>query len=246
MKTATTLAVLVGALLPAAALAQEGPISRSYTLTVRAADITAFEEAYLRHVDWHRQQNDSWTWTMWSSDTGDLGRYIVISGGHTWTDFDSPPVDEAADGADALARFGGYLTSVSSGLARIMADVSRPAADPVPMVHVIEYELKAGKEGDFLQVVGKFKEAADQASWPLHYLWVDMVSSGGGADYALVLQHESWASFAPQEMSPTAVLENAFGRQEAQSLLDMFTGTIETSSERVWTLRPDLTYTPGN
>jgi hypothetical protein len=246
MKTATILAVVVGALLPTATLAQEGTISRSYTLTVKAADVAQFEEAYLRHVDWHRQQNDTWTWTMWSSDTGDLGRYIVISGEHTWADFDSPPVDEAADGAHAMATFGQYLTSTNSGLGRYMADVSRPAADPVPMVHVIDYELKAGKEGDFLQVVGKFKDATDKANWPLHYLWFDIVSSGGGTDYVLVLQHPNWASFAPQEMSPAAVLENAFGRQEAQSLLDMFTGTIETSSERIWTLRPDLTYTPGN
>ncbi len=227
------------------AVAQQGTISQSFLLTVRLANVAQFEDAYLQHVEWHRQQSDTWTWDMWSTVTGDLGTYIVITDGHTWADFDAPPVDPVADGADATAQFGALVESVTSGFARSMTDVSRPAAGPMPLVHVIDYEVKEGMNGDFLQVVRKFTEAAEQVNWTEHYVWLASVGGSGG-DYILVLQHENWASFAPPEVSVRAVMEEAFGRQEATALLDMLNNAVESTSERIWTYRPDLSYTPGN
>ncbi len=109
MKTVTPLAVVLAAVIPVtAAVAQQGTISQSFLLRVRLANVAQFEEAYLRHVEWHRQQSDTWTWDMWSTVTGDLGTYIVITDGHTWADFDAPPFDPVADGADAMAQFGSW------------------------------------------------------------------------------------------------------------------------------------------
>ena len=246
MKTVTPLAVMLAAFIPVtAAVAQEGTISQSFLLPVRLANVAQFEEAYLRHVEWHREQGDTWTWDTWSTVTGDLGTYIVITDGHTWADFDAPPVDPLADGADAMAQFGSLVESISSGFARLMTDVSRPAAGPMPLVHVIDFEVKEGMDGDFLQAVRKFTEAAERVNWTQHYVWLASVG-GSEEDYILVLQHENWASFAPPEMSVEAVLEEALGRQEAAALWDMFNNAVESRSERIWTYRPDLSYRPDN
>ncbi len=227
------------------AVAQQGTISQSFLLTVRLANVAQFEEAYLQHVEWHRQQSDTWTWDMWSTVTGDLGTYIVIKDGHTWADFDAPPVDPVADGADAMAQFGSLVESVTGGFARLMTDVSRPAAGRMPLAHVIDFEVKEGMDDDFLQAVRKFTEAAEQVNWTEHSVWLASVSGTEG-DYILVLQHENWASFAPSEMSAEAVMEEAFGKQEATALWDMFFNAVESTSGRIWTYRPDLSYTPGN
>ena len=246
MKTVTPLAVMLTAFIPVtAAVAQEGTISQSFLLPVRLANVAQFEEAYLRHVEWHRQQGDTWTWDTWSTVTGDLGTYIVITDGHTWADFDAPPFDPVADGADAMAQFGSLVESVTGGFARLMTDVSRPAAARMPLARVIDFEVKEGMDGDFLQFVRKINEAAEQVNWTDHYVWLASVGGSGG-DYILVVQHENWASFAPGEMSAEAVMEEAFGRQEATALWDMFFNAVESASERIWTYRPDLSYTPGN
>ncbi len=118
------------------AVAQQGTISQSFLLAVRLGNVAQFEEAYLRHVEWHRQQSDPWTWDMWSTVTGDLGTYIVITDGHTWAEFDAPPVDPVADGADAMAQFGSLVESITGGFARSMTDVSRPAAGRMPLARV--------------------------------------------------------------------------------------------------------------
>lgn len=227
------------------AVAQQGTISQSFLLAVRLRNVVQFEEAYLRHVEWHRRQGDTWTWDMWSTVTSDLGTYIVITGGHTWADFDVPPVDPVADGADATAQFGSLVESVTGGFMRSMTTVSRPAAGRMPLALVTDFEVKEGMDGDFLQVVRKFNEAAEQVDWTEHYVWLASVGGSRG-DYILVLQRENWASFAPHEMSAEAVMEEAFGRQEANALWDMFFNAVESTSERIWTYRPDLSYTPGN
>ena len=242
----TPLAVVLAAVIPVtAAVAQQGTISQSFAQRVRLANVAQFEEAYLRHVEWHRQQSDTWTWDMWSTVTGDLGTYIVITDGHTWADFDAPPFDPVADGADAMAQFGSLVESVTSGFAQLMTDVSRPAAGRMPLAHVIDFEVKEGMDDDFLHAVRKFTEAAEQVNWTEHYVWLASVGGSEG-DYILVLQHENWASFAPPEMSAEAVMEEAFGRQEATALWDMFNNAVESTSGRIWTYRPDLSYTPGN
>ncbi len=115
----------------------------------------------------------------------------------------------------------------------------------MPLVHVIDFKVKEGMDGDFLQSVRKFTEAAEQINWTQHYVWLANLSGSEG-DYILVLQHENWASVALPEMSGEAVMEEAFGRQEAAALFDMFDNAVESTSERIWTYRPDLSYTPGN
>ncbi len=227
------------------AFAQEGTISQSFTQIVKTQNVAQFEEAYKNHLKWHRQNNDTWTWNMWSTVTGELGRYIVITDDHTWADFDSPPFDVQADNADAIAKLGRFVESVASGFARAMTEVSMPAANPVPLAQVIEFSLKSGKDGDFLHVIGKFAEAAKQVNWPGRFVWLAN-ESGGTADYILVIQHENWASFAPLEMSFPAVLEEVYGRQEANALLDMISKAVESETERTWIHRPDLSYVPGN
>ena len=228
------------------AVAQDSTISQSFMSTVSLGDIPAFEAAYLRHIDWHRNQNDSWRWDMWATVTGELGAYFIVTGGHTWSDFDSPPVDPAADGADAMEQFGSLVSSVSSGFAQVLVDVSRPGgtAEEMPLAHVIDYKVKVGREADFMAVVRKFNEAAEKANWEQNYVWVANVS-GGTAQYVLVLQHANFASMAPPAKNAEAIMEDAFGAQEAEMLIEMLEDIVESWTEQMWQYRPDLSYVPG-
>src|SRR5262245_36342113 len=61
---------------------------------------TEFEAGYIRHLDWHKQAGDPWTWYGWTVWTGDHQRWFIYATfGHAATDFDNPvaPADDEKD-----------------------------------------------------------------------------------------------------------------------------------------------------
>ena len=246
MKYGATLTALAVMATATTAVAQDGTISQSFLSTVPLGNVAAFEEAYLRHVDWHRNQNDPWRWDMWQTATGELGTYVVITDGHTLADFDSPPFDPAADGADAMEQFGSLVSTVNGAFVRMLPDVSNPGGTPdeMPLAQVIEFTVEGGREADFVAAVRTYHEALNAANWEQHYEWLANVS-GGTAQFILVLHYANHADMAPPARSLEAVMEEALGRQEADLWSAMFDDIVESTTERLWMYRPDLSYVPG-
>ncbi len=61
-----------------------------------------FEEGYKRHLEWHRSNNDHWTWLGWNIISGDrTDQFMDGTFFHAWTDFDAPvsPGGDAANNA---------------------------------------------------------------------------------------------------------------------------------------------------
>ncbi len=81
-RTATVVVGLIVLLLavPAGAQDSQGTVTRYYLTTVKAGHDLKWEQAFKAHVDWHRQQNDTWAWDTYMLVTGErLGQYITIS-----------------------------------------------------------------------------------------------------------------------------------------------------------------------
>ena len=48
------------------------------------------EAGRAKHMAWHKQQGDTWTWHVWEVTTGpETGSYIVVSPNHQWQDLDA-------------------------------------------------------------------------------------------------------------------------------------------------------------
>jgi len=62
----------------------------------------------------------------------------------------------------------------------------------------------------------------------------------------LVLPRRNWAEFKPVEKPFERMLEEAVGRQEAQSLLETFSRAVKSASSSILRARPDLSYIPGD
>lgn len=61
-----------------------------------------FEEGYKRHLQWHRNAHDTWTWHGWDIVSGNRVDYFMDgSFFHAWTDFDAPvsPAEDSANNA---------------------------------------------------------------------------------------------------------------------------------------------------
>lgn len=84
-----------------AAPAQEtGNVARLVFWKMKAGMDRDFEQGYKRHLEWHRNNHDLWSWFGWSIISGERDGYFVDGTFfHNWTDLDSP-VNPSADGAD--------------------------------------------------------------------------------------------------------------------------------------------------
>src|SRR5262245_23747411 len=63
-------------------------------------DPVDFEAGYTRHLEWHRQAKDPWSWYGWTIWAGERQRWFVYATfGHAATDFDNPvaPADDERD-----------------------------------------------------------------------------------------------------------------------------------------------------
>src|SRR5215510_10748035 len=86
--------------LPLFAQAERGPYARIAFLRPHDGDTVDFEAGYIRHLEWHRQAKDTWTWYGWSIWASDRQRWFVYATfGHTAGDFDNPvpPADDERD-----------------------------------------------------------------------------------------------------------------------------------------------------
>src|SRR5262245_46368148 len=86
-------ALLAVAGFPAPTVAQPAPRSyaRIAVLHPNAGDTIDFEAGYIRHLDWHRQARDPWTWFGWTVWAGERQRWFVYATfGHTAAELDHP------------------------------------------------------------------------------------------------------------------------------------------------------------
>lgn len=113
-----------------------------------------FDLGYRRHLDWHRAQNDSWSWHGWSIVTGPRTGYFVDGTFfHHWTDFDSP-VAPREDAADNALNVSPYATLRSVGAFEAV-DVARFDATQLtaPLLTFTYIEVAPGRAAQFESLV---------------------------------------------------------------------------------------------
>ena len=231
--------------LPAATQMGEGDIVRVYFIQPKAGMEKDFEAALKKHLEWHAQQKDTWTYVAWQTIVGEgNGNYGVGTFGHTWEDFDKPGVDAAADQADVQTTIGPTVERVTPTFWRYLKDVSHPAEGEPGMSQVLSFEVKQGQSAHFMHLIKKFHEAIQKTKWPVHYEWYELLVGGDVPQYVLVLPKANWAAFKPMEKPFPAMLEEAFGRMEAEHMLEAFSNTIKHEESEVIRSRPDLGYAP--
>lgn len=249
MLSSRIFATLVAALLliaPLCAQESEGQIAHFIQVKPKAGMSQELEEAAKAHMDWHRQQNDSWEWHLWQYVTGEqLGQYLALTPGHRWEDFDAKQEFIARDQADAATRIGPFMESMSAWYSRFRPEISSWSEDDTPsMVHVTVYHVKPGKTAQFTYAVERLHKALQQAGWPQHYMWEQVVVGGEGPVFNLVLPMQKWADLNPPEKPFDQAVEEVVGRREAESLLQSFLETIQGQRSEILRYRPDLSYIP--
>jgi hypothetical protein len=238
-------------LVAAAAWAQNPPagdICRIFFVKPKPGMDQHLEAGRKKHVQFHKSHNDTWAWNTFQIETGmNTGTYVTSTCGHEWKDFDDWEKSLGkADAADATANMGAYEQQAWSSFYRFRADLSLGSGEgPAALSAVYVYRLHRGKVDDFVAATKKIADALRAAKWPQSSGWLELVNGGEGPAFVLVLGRKGWADFAPGAKTVFQVVEEAYGKEQADAIWKGRDATVAQSFTEAATYRPDLSYVPG-
>jgi hypothetical protein len=208
-----------------AAEAESGPYARIAILRPHDGDTVDFEAGYVRHLEWHRQAKDSWTWYGWTIWAGERQRWLVYATfGHSAAGLDNP-VAPAEDERDNVSNVTPHAQYLGNALYEYLPGLSRGAGEPQPAarLELTTVDLVPGSEKTFETALG-----ARQSTLQGETLWYRMVAGGTAPRYIRLRPRSSLA----------AILDDEIG----QALPDAVKPLLVRTTIEILNLRPTLSY----
>jgi len=245
--TAAALALTTGS-----ALAQGNNLTRGYVVTAKPGMVAQLEAAIREHAQWRKANNDPWTWSVYTAETGaDLGTFVIRSGNHTWADFDAYDKGFGPQGGVQWnANVAPLVQSISSAIDMTLADSLNqlpPSGTATAFVNVTTFRLRPGVQPQFNQLVAQAIKALKAAKWPGYWVWVTPLSGGPelGPVVYLAGLHGNWADMKEPDPSFAQVMTKALGQDGFTNWAKSFSETLRGSSEVTYRYRPDLSVMPN-
>lgn len=205
------------------------PVTSSYAriavLRPHDGDTVDFEAGYIRHLEWHRQVKDTWTWYGWTVWAGERQRWFVYATfGHSAAELDNP-VLPADDEKDNVVNVTPHAHFAGSALFEYLPGLSRGTGVPTPAarLELTTVDLVAGAERAFEAAI-----AAGQSELQGETLWYRMVAGGPAPRYVRLRPRPNL----------TAILE---GTNEQALPEEVHHGIARTTIE-ILSLRPPMSY----
>jgi hypothetical protein len=233
---------IVGIVLPTLLVAQTergpdaqtepGPYARIAILRPHDGHTVDFEAGYIRHLEWHRQNRDTWVWYGWSVTFGERQRWFVYATfGHSAASLDSP-VSPAEDERDNVLNVAPHVEYVGNGLYEYLPGLSRGPGDtgepqPTARLEFTTVDLVPGAANAFEAAL-----SAGQSALQGETLWYRMVAGGTAPRYVRLRPRPSLS----------AILD---GRSE-QALPDGVNHLIAKTTVELLTLRPTMSLGLGS
>lgn len=162
------LAAVLTLLCCAPALAQPAPsYARMVVIQPKPGQVENFEKGYERHLRWHQEAKDPWTWYGWTFVLGTrLNQFMDGTFGHPAAAFDNA-VQPAADAADNNQNVAPYADFLSHGMYQRMDAMSSgaPLPDASPFLSLSTYHIRPGKEQAFEQAVTRQRDRSARQTW---------------------------------------------------------------------------------
>lgn len=237
-----------------AADSEKAVVWRDYTDTVTPAQQQAYEagaKAYNQCLREHHVKFDEPTVTH---ETGNDYLYSTDIGPVSWADLDTLNAESRPCDAIWRAQANPHLKGETSAFMVLQPDMSHLPADwrtatPPPILHVIDYTLKPGREAGkaFTDAFKKIAAAAEKAKWPYYWMTAEIEGGGEGApDYILVIRSKDWADVG-MEPNPALwkMVAGVYGQADADALRTSLDGSIAKAPDHFDRYSADLSYTAG-
>ena len=213
--------------LPTLLAAQSGNVSyaRIAVLQPHDGDTVDFEAGYIRHLDWHRQAQDPWTWFGWTVWAGERQRWFVYATfGHAVTDFDKS-VAPADDERDNIANVTPHARFAGNAIFEYLPALSKGDGQPQPTTRLefTTIDLVPGTGKAFEDTI-----AAEQGGLEGETLWYRMIAGG--------------PSFRYLRLRPRPTLAALLGDARGQALPAKTASLVAKSTVEILSFRPTMSY----
>jgi hypothetical protein len=248
-KLSAALCAFVLIAMSAAAQSMPGNIASLEMQTPKNGMVKQYEDGRKAKVAWHTQQKDAAPLFVSEIISGEhTGSYLVGRFGMHWADMDTPTVPDAADLTEYNTAIGQYVQSLTTAYYEFLPKISNPSMDmSAKYIEVVAFHIRYGKNDDFRSAVMRVHEANQKLNVPSHYSWYHLLSGGPGGTYVLTTDRANWAAFDdnPAIKPLRDRVREAFGEQEAMSIVERLNGSIESTYDEIIQPRPDLSYMPS-
>jgi hypothetical protein len=213
---------------------QSGNVARLVVWEIKPNMEHDFEEGYKRHLAWHRQNGDKWTWHGWMIISGERdGHFVDGTFLHAWNDLDSP-VSAAADGADNAVNVVPYAdvrsVAVYEGVTGLVyLDQQQLTA---PLLTFERFDIQPGRAAEFESLV---ESELHTPEWS-KTRYALLRPANGVTEYLLLLPAAKPSDFAMQSGLTSHLL-----RALAPNAKGIIVNRFRTETGRY---RPDLSYVP--
>lgn len=203
----------------------DGLYARISILRPNDGDTVDFEAGYIRHLEWHRQAKDTWTWYGWMIWAGERQRWFVYATfGHSAASLDNPvnPLDDERDNVSNVTPHGQFL---GHALCEFLPALSRGTGVPTPTarVELTTVDLSPGGERAFEAAV-----SADQSTLQGETLWYRVLAGGPSPRYL--------------RLRPRRNVSALLDAMSEQALPDMVNDVIAKTTVEIMNLRPAMCY----
>lgn len=225
-------------------------LCRVYFTRPKLGSEAQLEAGRKRHMQFHKSQNDTWTWNTFAIETGmNAGVYVTSTCGHAWKDFDDWEKRMGkADTADAATNMSPHEQATWNGFYLYRSDMSLGAANrpPTPITAVTIYVLHPAAQNEFTDAIKKVEEAlAKQPDWPKTSGWLQLLNGGEGPTFVLLNSHQNWADFAPLPKSVADVVNETYGKEAGDAIRKAIRDATDHLFTEAALYRPDLSYSPA-
>ena len=215
----------------------------AYAPKTGAADLA---NGYKKHLEWHIERNDPILWYGWFVVEGERLDYFIDGAFDiTGAEFDSRP-DPAGDAEDATANFLPVADPLYRRVNRLRKDLSTSSfleeRRPSPLMQVVHYHVRPGKQGIFEAVVSEITEAARRANLP--YAIYETLTGSNGAVYSLYVPLNGFRDFDTAALSIESVAHAAMSEDSMSSAMTQIALAAESTYSEVWQYRSDLSLIP--
>jgi hypothetical protein len=123
----------------------------------------------------------------------------------------------------------------------LTASCGTSAQEPPEKFSSVTIEVRPGMNGQFEEVVRKFRDAAEQTNGPQR--WLASQSMSGNPIYTINVPFATWAEFGPPPSSGDPLVA-AYGQEEAGRILGLLRDAEASNSTTIYVARADLSRPP--
>ena len=217
------------------------------TVCVKPGNNVKFENTLKRHWRWHEKQGETWSYLVWTVDSGENeGAYKILSLGHTWKEVDEsnalvaatpPPEDDPGpDHETARESYYRYRPELS---------IASPTKQRLPLASVTYMFVKPEAVQEFVIALQRITKSFPDGLSKQPAQWYELVTGGGKPQFLLIEEHPDWASYrGSSELD--AFSNGKTANQIPEETVKSFWNCVRSMYSETWHYRSELSRVVGS